>query len=283
MASFTYEIRSIDELVKVGCALPLHWFRGQCKVHSLLTPSVFRPQYQSDAKTDIEAQLVRGFRVRAPMLSPHAPNTESHLEWLFLMQHHGTPTRLLDWSESILVAAFFCCYYDPGEDGEIWAMRPRALNRRAVGSYSIPFPWNPRLAAVAHMSLLKKPTSTAQTQMLKERYGISRIPEFPIAFFPPVRFSRLAAQLGCFTIHPSNQPGKTITDTLNGPRDLMRYIVEARTKPTLLREIAALGIVYRSMFPDLDGLSRSLRDEWNSDTVRRKSRKPPTFGRPPLS
>lgn len=54
-----------------------------------------------------EVSIAREFIRRAHHYLPDVPRTENWVEWLALMQHHGAPTRFLDWTYSLHVAAHF--------------------------------------------------------------------------------------------------------------------------------------------------------------------------------
>lgn len=89
-------------------------------------PSVFRPV--GDKVYD-EISMFNLFRLRA---SGHRQERPTTFDWLCLMQHYGLPSRLIDWTESPLVALYFAVRneaYHHKEDGFIYALDARRLNR----------------------------------------------------------------------------------------------------------------------------------------------------------
>ena len=110
------------------------WWRGHPKVEWRLQAQVHRqddPEHP-ERRYD-ETALIGHFVSRAPSRShgPY-PNADDYFGWLFLAQHYGLPTRLLDWSESPLVAVYFAAVEHPGDDGCVWALSPTGLNRGAT-------------------------------------------------------------------------------------------------------------------------------------------------------
>jgi len=103
------------------------WFRGQADKDWKLESSLSR-----SAKTlEAELALIKRFKQNALTFLTRRPETD--WDWLFLMQHYGVQTRLLDWTESPLVALYFVVNETPhhNQDGALWCLLPNALNVNA--------------------------------------------------------------------------------------------------------------------------------------------------------
>jgi hypothetical protein len=184
-------------------------FRGNNRSYGELTPRIFRKEYDELIQTfrpKIEFEFIEEFKRRAPVLSDNLPDRDNHIEWLFIMQHHGAPTRLLDWSESIFVA-YFAVSELPNEDGELWAMYPPDLNEKS--GLGLPLPNSRHLRYLA-----SEPMWARGSEKLAEELKLEKVPEYPIAFSPPMNFPRMVSQLSAFTIHPRPRKDCTIPELL---------------------------------------------------------------------
>ncbi len=114
MSITTLRIRNITDLLagaqeSFGLQVRGHpWFRGHTDASWSLLPSVHR----SFSSTD-EIRFTNQFRIWAPMRYSKCPEPDDLANWLCLMQHFGLPTRLLDWTASPLVAAYFAVAFEP--------------------------------------------------------------------------------------------------------------------------------------------------------------------------
>lgn len=212
------------------------WFRGQADSAEPLRPTVFRENLD-------EHRLTLTFWQRAPSLG-RTPERDAWDEWLFLMRHVGVPTRLLDWTESALVALYFAVYSEAKSNPGIWMLHPLELNRVSIGERIIPPP--------NHKEISQRVALAFQT---------GEAGDLPIALYPTYVHERVRVQKSSFTIHGKDTRSFEelfIDSPLVEQGYFKKYVFDRRAVSDVLRDLKMLGITHTTIFPDLDGLGREL-------------------------
>ncbi len=245
-----------NDWTRDGFAKP--WFRGVTDAdrHTLL-PSILRGDYVKH-----EFQLTKKFRLMAPGFGI-TPHTDRIDQWLFLMQHHRAPTRLLDWTESPLIAAFFATEKAAQtahieNDAAIYGIDPIGLNKASDIDH---FPNTWVQGRVAQTIKFAFGTQNEEVLIDGHKVGI-RYLELPVSIYPSTVHSRISSQRSCFTLHGGDIrafeaifEGKPLMED----KKLIKYRIPKVAVPGILRELSDLGISHGAVFPDLDGLARELR------------------------
>jgi hypothetical protein len=214
------------------------WFRGADREHDPI-PSLFR--YRNADEWEIR----REFRRRGlQMLSEREPQDD--WEWYFLMRHYNAPTRLLDWTDSALIALYFALRSPRVEDfpPAVWVLDPVRLNEIVCNTDSVVLSNEPQAAGY-----------------LTESQHEEVLPELPIAIDPIHVSRRLAAQRSRFTIHGTDRNG-LITVASRNPGILFRVTIEHKSISAVLSDLRTCGVSETTIFPDLEGLSREVMREW---------------------
>ena len=259
------EIESINDALKIGSAFSGGWFRGHNQVFNNLTPKAYREEYPQGFAA--EFHLIQKFKLRAPLMIKSPPASNDYLSWLIYGQHFGLPTRLLDWTESILVALWFSVNSFPKTDAELWAMSPGSLNKYHKHELlydDIALAENILVQYLAYQPMYREEIKYQEVlrKEYEEAYGPNfKFPKYPIAFMPAWTISRQVSQLSAFTIHPRPEDGKSITQILNDKNKLFRCIIRKENKDKLKKQISDLGITRRMLFLDLESLVSDIISE----------------------
>jgi len=254
-------IKSVSEAVQLGLKYKFNWWRGQNNPYKALTPKIFRDEYYNERQRQFdpnkELGIIYHFQRIAPTIVNIKPDNDNTLEWLILMQHHGVPTRLLDWSESILVGLFFAAQNEKA-DGELWRLFAQKLNIKADLGDNFPLQDHPILKYLSNEPLYGK------KEKLAKDVGLLKIPNIPVAFYPTLVFNRMNSQLSTFTIHPPPVGNQDLEDALPEKKFLQRYIIPSQHKQQILLDLASLGINNRNLFHDLDSLAMDIKIEFRN-------------------
>ena len=128
------EIVSFSDFQAAVLGTPCYMWRGVSNADYLLLPKVARDWVLGPKRLLVsELSLMEQFKVRA---LPHVTvRPANDWEWVALAQHHGLPTRLLDWTRNPLVALYFACQGAHDQDGAVYfAKRANEIDTTIITS-----------------------------------------------------------------------------------------------------------------------------------------------------
>ena len=221
-------------------------FRGLSKAEYGLTNGVAR---LGDDVQRLEGHILRNFRKYAQRA---AVPRDSVWNWLALAQHHGLPTRLLDWTYSPFVALHFATegIEDFAHDGVIWMVDYSRTNRLLPGSLQRVLRDEGSDVFTAEM-LECVATSLAQFDALAEE-------EFVVFLEPPSLDDRIVNQFALFSLL-SNASGNFRDWLTRHPSVWRRVVIPAELKWEVRDKLDQANITERVLYPGLDGLTRWLK------------------------
>lgn len=204
-------------------------FRGMTNYKYELRPAVGRyissPIYKGDIQLLLHHEKLAFFKFK----NESTPFTQYGLndwEYLALAQHHGLPTRLLDWTGNILAALFFAVEdanknKSPKTDGVVYCIpKINSINNH------IDFP------------------------------DINPLnPPYDAGYLPSHITKNIIAQNGIFTIHKN-------PTVIFKPKELRRVLIPAEEKMNFKKYLFQCGITRTSLFPDLYGLTTSIKHQY---------------------
>ena len=203
-------------------------YRGQSKDEPLV-PSLFREGHACAVEGydwfSYERTILRLFKAAGIPALLHKPDNDT--DWIVLAQHHGVPTRILDWSSNALHALYFSVENcDESTDGVVWRGE---FTRIRTKEYSME-----ELSSINNVEL----------------------------YFPNHQDRRITAQSGCVTFHPLPKENSEFDPFVpKSGLDLvpMKYIIPGKIKESILFRLDDLGVNAHSIYPDLDGLGSYIK------------------------
>jgi FRG domain len=206
---------------------------------------------------DPERMLAAFKRQARPYIDPMPIND---FEWMFVAQHHGLPTRLLDWSTNALAALFFAVSGAPSRGGNgaracakfvdgdefsddgfaIFVIDPGAVNEKIVdvrGPLDVaadPERWS------AYLNPMDAPVAA---------YA-------PICVLAPHVSPRIRAQSGTFTLHGSNIDPIDYYSVLRPL--IVKIFMPFTATDAVRRSLRMLGMTHGFIYPGLESTARDV-------------------------
>jgi hypothetical protein len=256
------EVASWPEFVQAVTPLDTSWvFRGglrHWRPQTTLERALRAWNIPASQAAEAERRILRDFQ-RHPEVRHLGLDEKDYLAWFALMQHHGAPTRLLDWTYSPFIAAFFA--FDALFQAE---MRPRDREPEAATVWALNTKWL---------------VEALRTTLAPEDWRLSQHTKQPRSFAavyvdrrPPVRFvspatprqlnDRLSIQQGVFLcpadVSASWLDNLSVVDFGRDDSRARAFTLDRTLMPAAFDGLQRMNVTARSLLPGLDGYARSM-------------------------
>jgi hypothetical protein len=226
--------------------------------------------FEASKYLEAEQHLLRQFQRRLHHYRADVPALDDTLEWFAMMQHHGAPTRLLDWTKSPYVAAYLAiedCI--PDVPCRVYIVNLQELHNDVLNK-------TPGLFE----AVMKSPSRGIGDKAVFNEFVMHKS-ELSVLAVEPFRMNeRMAVQQGLFLVPVSLK--HTFLANLKGivageptPSDYLWALdleLDVPNRLNCLEELRKMNIHRGSLFPGIDGFSQSLNTEieiWGSFSTRR--------------
>lgn len=181
-----------------------------------------------------EEETFSRFKLRARPQLEFDPQND--WEWLALAQHHGLPTRLLDWTSSPLIAAYFATKPEIGANGKLIS-----CNTNGGAIFAM------HTCNYIDVACIPSPFDYPQ-------HGL---------FYPPHVTGRISGQFGLFSIQPDAKKEFQEDFFTNQGNWIHKIEFSQETAEEIQKCLYLLGVRHESVFPDLDGFTYDLKVKFN--------------------
>ena len=253
------DVDSWETFVKLAAAfvatspISAYIFRGQADSSWNLTPTLLRllpcgttPEAALAVETFARNEFTSQAHLHLEIGSlPIAFPEPSHAEWWALMQHHGAPTRLLDWTLSPFVAAYFAVEQRSDSDGAVFAVHAMTISADFIAKL--------------------QPNGGVKNKQMDDPAMKSCL----FAWGPAKKTQRLVAQQGQFTVCTNvlgkhdvliDQACSAAAAAVPSKAFHRKIVIPAKLKSHFLAQLRTMGIAAHSLFPGIDGLGRSISE-----------------------
>ncbi|MFN0189720.1 MAG: FRG domain-containing protein [Bacteroidia bacterium] len=229
-------------------------FRGQSdsnwSIQSTLSRYLEDFRVHKDCWELQEERIIRIFKRKAHHYLKNIPDDDDIVQWLSIMQHHGAPTRLVDFTWSPFVAAFFALHRTTKESA-VWAIYPAG------------FDYKPSIDLIDGNRIDPKGLYPNTSKQFKDNFLQGKVP-FVVTGEPKAMNDRLIAQSGTFAI-PSvlDQPIENIMNNyMNSSEIVVKFILNSdKIRDEAMSYFHVTNINESTLFPGIDGMARSLAYE----------------------